>query len=214
MKFCFICGKRTEKLIKGYCEECYKKNFQLIETPKEFDITLCSRCRQVKERDKWIETEIDKILRDKIKVIGRDVKIRTEIKDDLAKIHARGFLKSSKSSKEEVHEVKLKIRKVTCPTCSRKAGKYYESIVQIRGILTNDDIDAIDDVVLKKGGFYRIEEVEGGYDLYVSNKSLAKKIVEVFKNRYKVEIKKSFRLFTKKEGKDIYRDTILLRISD
>jgi len=213
MKFCFLCGKKSEKLIKGYCEECYKKKFQLIEVPEEISVTICSRCKKIKERYKWIENEIDEILRNKIKVIGRDVSIRIEKNED-AKIHARGFLEGSKSIKEETHEVKIKLEKITCPTCSRKAGQYYESTVQIRGILTNDDMDAVDDVVLERGGFYRIKEVKGGYDLFISDKSLARKIVEVFSNRHKVEIKKSFKLLTRRDGKDIYRDTILLRISD
>ena len=212
MKFCFLCGKRTEKLVKGYCEECYKKKFQLIKVPEEINITICARCKQIKETYKWTEVEIDKVLRDSIKVIGRDVRIRIEVNEEDAKIHAKGILEGSRSLKEEVHEVKLKIRKVTCPTCSRKAGKYYESTVQIRGKLTNDDMDAVDDVVLERGGFYRIKEVKGGYDFFVSDKSLAKKIVEVFKNRHKVEIKKSFKLLTRRDGKDINRDTILLRI--
>ena len=211
MKFCFLCGNRTEKLIKGYCEECYKKKFQLIEVPEEINITLCARCNQIKERHKWIEKEIDQVLRNSIKIFGRNVTVRIEKNED-AKIYDKGFLEGSKSLKEEVHEVKLQIRKVTCPTCSRKAGKYYESTVQIRGNLTNDDMDAVDDAVLERGGFYRIKEVKGGYDLFVSDKPLAKKIVEVFKNRHKVEIKKSFKLLTRRDGKDINRDTILLRI--
>jgi nonsense-mediated mRNA decay protein 3 len=212
MKFCFLCGKRTEKLIKGYCEECYKKKFQLIEVPEEIPITLCVRCRNIKERHKWTENEIDKVLRDRIKVLGKDVSIRIEKNEEDAKIIAKGLLEFSKSPKEEVHEVKLKIKKVTCPTCSRKAGKYYESTIQIRGNLTNDDVDAIDDDVLERGGFYRVKEVKGGYDFFISDKSLAKKIVETFKTRHKVEIKKSFKLLTRRDGKDIYRDTILLRI--
>lgn len=212
MKFCFLCGKRTDKLIKGYCEECYKKKFQLIEVPDEISIIICSRCGNIKERNKWMESDIDEVLRDKINVLGRNVSIRIEKDEESAKIHAKGFLEGSKSLKEEVHEVKLKIRKVTCLTCSRKAGKYYESIVQIRGSLTNDDMDAVDDVVLERGGFYRIEEVKGGHDLFVSDKSLAKKIAEVFENRHKVEIKKSFKLLTRRDGKDINRETILLRI--
>ncbi|OGI12212.1 hypothetical protein A3K64_02675 [Candidatus Micrarchaeota archaeon RBG_16_36_9] len=212
MKFCFLCGKRTEKLVKGYCEDCYKKKFQLIEVPKEVDLTLCARCNQTKERFKWTENDTEKILRDRINVLGKNVGIRIEIDEEDAKVHAKGLLEGSKNPKEEVHEVKLKIRKTTCPTCSRKAGKYYESTVQIRGNLTNEDMDAVDDVVLERGGFYRIKEVRGGYDLFVSDKSLAKKIAEVFKNRHKVEIKKSFKLLTRRDGKDINRDTILLRI--
>ena len=211
MKFCFLCGKKTEKLIKGYCEECYKKKFQLIEVPEEIDVTICNRCNKIKEKNKWKETETDEVLRDKIKILGKNVKIKIEKNDNL-KVHARGYLEGSKNLKEEVHEVKIILNKRLCSDCFKKSGKYYESIIQIRGELTSEDMDSIDDIVLERGGFYRIEEVKGGYDFYVSSKSLANKIAEFVRKKYKIEIKKSFKLFTRKEGKDIYRDTILLRI--
>lgn len=211
MKFCFLCGKRTEKLIKGYCEECYKQKFQLIKIPEEISITTCSKCNRIKEKNKWRDIEIDEVLRGKIKVLGKNVKIKIE-KNDNAKIYAKGLLEGSKSLKEEVHEVKIKTKKETCSECSRKIGRYYEAIVQIRGNLTNDDVDSIDDITLMKKGFYRLEEVKGGYDFFVSSKSLATRITEMLRKRYKTEIKKSYQLATKKEGKDIYRYIVLVRI--
>lgn len=210
MKFCFLCGKKTE-LIDGYCEECYNKKFQLIKVPEEIVVKICTRCSKIKERNSWKNIEIDKILRDKIKVLGKDVAIKIE-KNDIVKIHARGFLEDSKKPKEEIHEVKLKIKKEICPTCSKEAGKYYEAVVQVRGNLTNDDVDSIDDVVLASNGFYRIKEVRGGYDFFVSDRSLAKKITTILRKKYETEIKKSFELVTKQEGKDIYRNIILVRI--
>jgi len=211
MKFCFLCGKKNENLIDGYCEECYKKKFKLIKVPEEIAVTICSRCNKINEKNKWKEVEIEEILKGKIKILGKNVRIKFEKNDDV-KVHAKGFLEGSKDAKEEVHEVKIKARKRLCPDCFKKSGKYYESTIQIRGSLTNDDMDSVDDIVLERGGFYRLEEVKGGYDFYVSSKSLARKIAEFFRKKYKVEIKKSFKLFTRKEGKDIYRDTILLRI--
>ena len=53
MKFCFLCGKKTEKLIEGYCEECYNKEFKLIEAPKEISFIICSRCNRIKYKNKW-----------------------------------------------------------------------------------------------------------------------------------------------------------------
>ncbi len=211
MKFCFICGKKTEKLIKGYCEECYNKKFQLIEIPKEIFVTICTKCNKIKEKNMWKDIEIDEFLRNKIKILGKDIKIRFEINDAL-KVYAKGFLEGSKNLKEESYEVKLKTNKQVCLECSRKFGEYYEAIIQIRGNLTNDDINSIDDIVLMGKGFYRIKEVKGGYDLFISNKSLAEKITEFLRKKYKAEIKKSYKLVTSKQGKDIYRNIILVRI--
>jgi nonsense-mediated mRNA decay protein 3 len=212
MKFCFICGKKTENLIKGYCEECYNKKFKLIEVPEEINITLCGRCNKIKKENKWEDIEIDEFLRNKIKVLGKNVKIKFEI-NDIAKVYAKGFLEGSKKPKEENYEVKLKINKVTCLECSRKSGRYYEVVIQIRGDLTNDVFDLIDDIAIRENGFYRIEEVKDGYDLFVSGKSLANKIIGLLSEKYKVKIKKSFKLVTNKEGKGIYRNTVLVSIT-
>ena len=133
--------------------------------------------------------------------------------DDYTKLFVKGSPKGSRKIKEETYDIKIKIIKETCNTCSKQAGSYYESTIQLRGKLTDEDIDSIDDIVLSRDGFYKLKVVKGGYDFLVSSKSLAKKITEYFKKKYKVEIKKSFKLVTKKEGKDIYRDTVLLRIS-
>lgn len=211
MKFCFLCGKKTEKLSKGYCEECYNKKFQLIKVPEEIVVNVCSKCRKIKEKNSWKDIEIDKILRDKIKILGKNVRIRIE-KNDIMKVHAKGFLEGSKVIKEEVHEVEIKFRKETCTDCSRKFGRYYESVVQVRGNLTDEDVNLIDDIVLSKNGFYRIEDVKGGYNFLLSSRALSRQIAELLKRRYKTEIKKSFELVTKQEGIDIYRNIILVRI--
>ncbi|NIM46700.1 MAG: hypothetical protein GTN40_00895 [Candidatus Aenigmarchaeota archaeon] len=211
MKFCFICGKKTENLINGHCEECYNKKFNLIEIPKDVLVTICSKCNRIKETNKWKDIEIDEFLRNKIKILGKNVKIRFEI-NDIARVYVKGFLEDSKNLKEEIHEVKLKIKKEVCLKCSRKYSDYYEALIQIRGSLTNDDINSIDDIVLMRKGFYRIKEVKGGYDFFISNKSLGEKITELLRKKYKTEIKKSFKLITSKEGKNIYRNIILIRI--
>ncbi len=213
MKFCFLCGKKTEKLINGYCEECYNKKFHLIKVPKEIIIVKCSKCDRIKEKNKWKDIEIDEFLKNKIEILGKNVEIKIE-KNDILKIYAKGFLKDSKKIKEEIHEVKFKIEYEICPLCSKKYRNYYEAIIQIRGNITSDDINSIDDIVLMKKGFYRIEKVKGGYDLFISNKYLAEKIANFLRKKYKTEIKRSYKLVTSKEGKDIYKNIILVRISD
>ena len=211
MKFCFLCGKETENLIKGYCEECYNKKFKLIEIPEEINVTICSKCNKIKEKNKWKDIEIDDFLRNKIKILGKDVKIKFE-KNDILKVFAKGFLEGSETLKEETHEIKLKINKEVCLDCSRKYGDYYEAVLQIRGNLTNDDFNSIDDLVLIKKGFYKIEEVKGGYDLLIGNKALGEKITNFLRKKYKTEIKKSYKLVTSKDSKDIYRNIILIKI--
>jgi len=216
MKFCFLCGKKSEKLIEGYCEECYNKQFQLIEVPKEIDVTLCSKCGLVKERNKWKDIGIEDFIKNKIKIIGKDVEIRIE-RNDTFEIHAKGYLNNSKKLKEEVQEIVVNENKIVCPNCFKRFGGYSEAILQLRGNITNEILNFVDDQIVSdflknKKIFYRIKEVKGGFDLYINNKSLARKIAIILKNKYKAEVKKSFKLVTRKQGRDIYKNIILIRI--
>jgi len=216
MKFCFLCGKETEKLIEGYCEDCYNKEFQLIKVPEKIPFTVCSKCNLIKYENKWKDLKFDDIIKQKIEILGNKVKIRIE-KDDIAHIYAKGFLKNSKKQKEEVHNVILQQNKTVCLSCSRRYGNYYESVLQLRGNISEEVLNFIDDQMIlafqkDNKAFYRIENIKNGFDLYIGNKSVAEKIAELLRKRFKAEIKKSFQLATRKEGKDVYRNVVLVRI--
>jgi len=206
MKFCFVCGKRTEKLIEGYCEDCYNKNFNLIEIPKELIILKCSKCGKIKLKNIWSYIEIEDFIKNHIKILGNNVEL--EINDN--KIFAKGFLKTSKKAKEEIHEINIKIKKILCSNCCRKSGGYYEAVIQLRGSIPQNILNFIDKEAREKT-FYRIENVKNGINLYIGNKNIADQIADKLKRRYKLEIKKSFKLFTKKEGKDVYKSVFSIK---
>jgi nonsense-mediated mRNA decay protein 3 len=205
MKFCFVCGKETEKLIEGHCEDCYNKSFNLIEIPKEIIIVLCSKCKKIRQKNMWKDIEIEDLVKNSVKILGRNVEIT--LNGD--KVLAKGLLKNSKKAKEETHEIIIRIIKTTCPECSKKLGGYYESIIQLRGDVTEEVLNFIDREAKKT--FYRTEPVKEGFNLYFGDKNIAGQIADKLKRRYNFEIKKSFKLFTRKEGMDIYKSTFLIR---
>jgi len=203
MKFCFVCGKKTEKLIEGYCEDCYNEKFNLVKIPKDLRIVMCSKCKKIKQGINWKDIEIEDFLKNNIKTLGKDVKI--EVKEN--KIFVTGTLEKSKKSKEEVHEINIKPIKTLCLRCSQKLGGYYETVIQLRGNVTNNILNLLDEKINEKS-FYRVEAVKGGFNLYVGNKSVANDATELIKKKYKFKISKSYKLFTKKEGRDVYRTMI------
>jgi len=206
MKFCFVCGKKTERLIDGYCEDCYSKSSSLVEIPKNLFITQCRRCGKIKQSGLWLAIGREDFIKNNIKVLGKNVKIIV----DKDKIIVKGTLSHSKKPKEEIHEIKLLTKKGLCLECTKELSGYYESIIQLRGEYYNEALVFIEKQIKTKT-FFRIEAIKQGINLYIGNKDIANQIVEDLKRRYKLEIKKSFKLHTKKEGKDVYKSIFLIR---
>lgn len=210
MKFCFLCGKNTEDLVEGYCEDCYNKEFNLIEVPEKMVFTVCSRCDHIKHRNKWEDIEVGELLKDKVKVLGRDVSIRIK-KNDVLHIVAKGYLKGSKKIKEEEHVIALKPSKKVCIDCSRKSGGYFEATIQLRG-KTTEAMDFIDDQIIRENQTFRVEKIKNGFDIYLADSSFADRLTNEIKKKFDARIKKNYKLVTRKKGKDIYRSSILVRI--
>ena len=205
MKFCFVCGKSDENLIDGYCEECYNEKFNLVKIPKEVNVVVCSKCGKVKQGFHWDEIKPEEFVRKSIKSLGKDVKI--EVKG--RKIFVKGILHGSSHMKEEEHEINVKTVKTMCLTCSQKLGGYYETVIQLRGNVADSILKIVDRIINEKS-FYRAEAVKGGFDLYVGNKAVANDAAEFLGKQYNFKTSKSYKLFTKKEGRDIYRTKILV----
>jgi len=208
-KFCFVCGKKTEELIEGYCEECYSKETKLIEIPKKFEIIVCSKCDLMKFRNRWIEGIPEDIIRKKVKVLGDDVKIKIK-RNDTYQIIAKGYPENSKKLKKEVYDLNVHLNKIVCSICAKRLSGYYEAIIQLRDI---DLFDYVDEEIRKmndKSAFYRVEEVRGGLNIYIGSKGAANKVASLLRKKgYK--IKKTFKLVTKKLGKNVYRTIISVK---
>jgi NMD protein affecting ribosome stability and mRNA decay len=205
MKFCFVCGKKNEKLIEGYCEDCYNQKFKLVKVPESIDMEQCSKCNRIKHLTSWQDMSVEDVVKSKIKTLGKDITIKIEGK----KIIVKGTLENSKKSKEEEHEVRLNIRKFACPECCRRLGGYYETLIQLRGEVTSDILDLIDKKIMQSS-FYKTDKVTGGYNLYVGDKTTANQVADFIDKKYRFKIRRSYKLFTKKDGRNLYKCIILI----
>jgi len=141
-------------------------------------------------------------------------------------VHAtlRGeFLGESVLDECKIH---VKVHRTTCERCSRISGKYYEAIVQLRAIKRSPSELEIDqslqiaytlaDRCRKKGdqlGFIQnIEDTRGGLDIVVGSTQLGRMIGRVIIERFGGKFKESRKLAGKKDGKDIYRTNISVRL--
>jgi len=211
-KFCFLCGKKTDKLIEGYCEECFEREFRLLRIPEKIELTVCSRCGSVKEGNRWSKITVEEGLARKLKILGFDVKLSIQKLDDHFHIYVKGFLKEGRKEKEERYHAHVSIKKSICNDCSRRASEHYEAIIQLRGQFDEEMVDTIIRYLDEKGTSLKVEDVKGGVDISVGSKSAAENVSERIKKQKKVELKKSFKLVTRKEGKNVYKTVISLRI--
>lgn len=218
-KFCPACGRETEKLFDKLCESCFSENHKLAELPEKIKIRLCSNCGKIEgvARIRRLDEDgMKKIIRNKIKVDGKitSMKIRGKAigKNINLEVEIHGLLNGD-IEKSDVLKTRIEIKERLCETCGKVKGGYYEVVIQIR----SEDKDKIENalgvlenMIRKKGVMTKIEEKKEGVDIYFTPKKILGYLI---KNLPKTkEIKRSYSLATKKDGKDLYRNTVLVRL--
>lgn len=204
-KFCFVCGAQTQELIEGYCNDCFEK-VPAARVPEKISLTSCSRCGSVKTGSRWIKLELCDILKKQIKILGKLKNLKTKEHDKKIEIFLE--IESGGKMKKEVYTINFHKNKGLCSKCAKKFSDYYESILQLR------EFERKDLLKLKSLNQFRCKEVKGGMDIYIESKSLAKAAAKKIQTIIPVEIKESFRVWGKKNGKNVYRKIISIRKID
>ena len=215
-RFCFICGKKTDKLIDGMCEDCYIKRLKLADVPRKINIIKCPKCGRIRIGFKWYR-ESEDVLR---KVIKKNINLREKVdRIDIDRINSLFevvlYKKVIERTKIERHVVRLHYDKRICELCAKKESGYYRARLQLRGEV-NDNV--LKFVEKKLNGidrvFFTVKRVKGGYDFLINSKSAVKKLEKSMGRKYNIEIKRGYKLVTRKLGRNIYRDVVSIRIKD
>ena len=162
------------------------------------------------------EKGLKKIIKNNLKIDGKLEKIKLlKIGKGLSfdvEIEVTGLLKG-KVKKTEKLETKIEIRKRLCKICGKVKGGYYEAIIQIRSDKKETVKEALKIVtkgIEKEGGLITKIEEKNGIDIYFTPKKIINKVIR--KLPQVKEMKKSYTLVTRKDGKNLYRNTILVRL--
>ena len=92
-----------------------------------------------------------------------------------------------------------------------KHSEYYEAILQLRDV-SDEVIDFVDNEIDKKEIFVaKIKKVTNGYDYYLGNANMSKNLGKTLQEKYGGEFVVTATLFTRKEGRPVYRLTVLFR---
>lgn len=206
VKFCPTCNRSSEdvRFIGEFCQNCVlKKIIPLI--PEKMTIQQCRFCNRIVVANTF--TELNKrSLADALEKEIKDCKCRVKVlsrDDKTAKLELECYLDDGTVKFEK--SVEIKIAHKTCLRCYRISSGYYEAIVQVRGNKERVEkfVKKLSTYMVHMGTFVtKVDTVTNGFDVYLGDKALANQ----FFLYHKMKPKRSFRLYGKRGGKDLYRN--------
>ena len=231
---CIKCGA-APGLISGLCERCFKEDTDICIFPVSVKATVCANCGAYASKSRWLRaSSAEDVLEAKIIegtavhgdvdrpqfTFGYNWTDQTQTRVEVA------FSASVAGvSLTERGTVTAKIRFSVCDACSRRRGSYFEAIIQLRAedrVIGEDEKERAEDIIqgivskaAKKddGAFITMaEEVRGGYDYYLSQRPLGERIGKYLTAAFGAAHKISPSIAGKKDGKDLYRITHLVRL--
>ena len=231
-KFCPECGRletKNQPLVKGLCRTCFLKNNPVLEGYKELKIVICPRCQSYLYQNKWhkrfsnqddvnLKKIISRILPERLKLQPgakiNNLGIVIEDNQDGKKINVKLILNSSvyNTKSKDTHFLEITKEQSICNLCRKKSSSYYEAKIQIRP-RNESMLRLIKNCINENNiGVSAETEKEFGYDLYLTNKKDISKITSIVKKKFEIEVKISRTLYGRKDGREVYRTTALLRL--
>ena len=232
---CLRCGKR-EQYADNLCEECLTESMQPFSLPKVVRGFICPSCNRISSNTKsWTESDggppdaAVTTARNNLSV-HQDVRVQSvdlsvdSFDKSVFRVSGKGVgvYKGVILKKDLRTEVRLTKR--LCDTCSKQHGNYYEAIIQIRGIsdmeqeevdeLLEDIMDRTYDAHAHDSSVFvtKLEKVRGGYDFYMGDRSFSKNLAQGLHNSLGGDFKVSSSLWGRKDGREVYRYTYLVRL--
>ncbi len=211
IKYCPTCNRSSDKVrfVGEICEVCtadrLRKDFR-----RRADVVHCERCGRLKvpggylkPSDQSMAAALQKQLSErkyKVRVISFDqnaanVEIAVDVGGEEVKFEMR---------------IELAMTHQICQDCYRKSSGYFEAVVQVRGDRERVErfLKKFGTYVTRKGAFIgKVDWIDGGLDIYVSDKALA----GMYFTKNGISSEKSYTLYGVKNGRKVYRNTYLIR---
>jgi len=117
------------------------------------------------------------------------------------------------------------VNKVLCQKCSREAGGYYESIVQLRANreLSDEEIERALEIVNEvissspedqKAFVSKLERKKEGINVFLGSRNIGRKISKMILKEFGGTLTESKKIHTRIDGREVYRFTYSLRLPD
>jgi nonsense-mediated mRNA decay protein 3 len=235
-EFCVVCGATGRALVDGVCAECAADRTVLVSAPKRGEVVVCPHCGSRQVRNHWERAGASSVLTAEdlapFLVIHPEVALRrvqweeTQATATVRELVGRAHVVFRGAARDV--EVPISVRTIskTCPDCSRKSGKYYTAILQLRGptervseksVALRERLDATWKEMMadarpdwRHAVSWR-EELPEGWDCYFTETLAARSVARLAKQRFGASLVESASLFGRKNGQEVYRVTFCLR---
>jgi len=199
-RHCPICGK-AETGVEFYgelCLPCAKSRLPPLQPVK---ITLCQKCGSLidkgrNRKDASLSEEVVRLLKLKGKNADFDIK--------------RGLVGYDTPFGRVSQSALVLQDKSICTICGRAGTQYFEAIVQLRGeegkVMKMSD--SLVGKLQKKTFVPKIEEKKEGMDIYVGSRNEAIAAI----NAFSLSFVRTEKLAGERDGKRLYRTTLLVRL--
>ncbi len=239
-RHCIACGKELseeELLLGGYCLNCFMEIKGVAKSTPALELEQCSKCGSWKIHGKWAElpslsealrrivlSDQRRFIDERAELIEVDeVKVSQAAGRGLSEavVGATALIGGSMIAKA-YFKVKYRVRKTTCPTCSRRASRSYSAVVQFRsarGCLLNREKDYISKLLsdpLISQDVVELTEDRSGVDVKFLSVATAHRVAQLIEKTAGAKIVESFKL-TKRDysrGRDVGVTTISVRFPD
>lgn len=239
-RYCVACGRELseeELPLGGYCLNCFLEIRGVAKSTPVLELEQCSKCGLWKIHGKWIEipslSEALRriILNDQRHFIDERVELIEVDEVEVTQSMGRGLseavvsataLVGSSTIAKASFTVRYRVRKTTCPTCSKKISRSYSAIVQFRsarGYLVNRERDYISKLLsdpLISQDVVELIEDKSGVDVKFLSVVTAHRVAQLLEKAFGAKTIESFKL-TKRDysrGRDIGITTISVRLPD
>ncbi|MGC8645770.1 MAG: NMD3-related protein [Thermoplasmata archaeon] len=210
-----VCGKETGSA-RPVCDECSKPKSTRREMVR-VKVKRCPSCGSIMLHS-WGDVDSRNIA---ASVVDRSFHVKggeitTSGDERNLRVSYRGF--SEELGKEIEGAFLLQISSSTCPVCTRKLGNYYEAVIQVRGGTGNLRdalsfiVKSVENAESRDVFITRIDSLKEGYDVLVSDKKYARAMVKRTAERFGGEVKETSHLVGLKDGNELYRITLSLRL--
>jgi len=238
-EFCVVCGRTDVAVTEGECADCFAKRVPLVTAPEHTTVVLCPTCGARCVGQHWEPSVAgDRLTTDDLTPIlapHPEVGIRRVLWTEsggtptLRELEGEVHLRFRGSDRVLGVRITVKVNHRACPNCSRKSGRFYTARIQLRGSENGPHESSADrrerlariwDRVVPearlswRSALSWREALPEGWDFFLTDTTSARALARFLKQRLGADLKESATLWGRKDGHDVYRVTLRLRVPD